>query len=61
MHLVVNNAKKLRGAIDQVGAPSILQMTTSILVVNILDPIVHKRGPLQSRYAILKKVTLTTS
>ena len=41
-----------------------VQTTTSILVVNILGPIVHKHGPLItapriSRYTIFKKVTLT--
>ena len=42
-----------------------VQTTTSVLVVDILGPVVHKCGPLIatpriSRYAILKKVTLTT-
>ena len=42
-----------------------VQMTASVLVVDMLCPIVHERGPLIaapriSRNAILKKVTLTT-
>ena len=51
--------------INGVGAPSMVQMTARILVVDMLGPVVHKRGPLIaapriSRYAILKKITLTT-
>ena len=65
IHFVVNNAKELRRTIDRVGAPSMVKATTSILVVNILGPIVHKRGLLItssriSSNAILKEVILTT-
>ena len=65
IHLVVNDAEKLRRAVNRVGAPSMVQTTTSILVVNMLGPVVHKRGPLFATswifgYAILKKVTLNT-
>ena len=65
IHLVLNDVEKLRRAINEVGASSMVQMITSILVVNMLGPIVHKRGPLFaapwiSGYAILKKVTLST-
>ena len=64
IHLVVNDAEKLRRAVNGVGAPSMVQSTTSILVVNMLGPIVDKRGPLFVapwifEYAILKKVTLS--
>ena len=63
IHLVVNDAEKLRRAVNGVGAPSMVQTTTSILVVNMLGPIVDKRGPLFAApwifgYAILKKITL---
>ena len=62
---VVNNAEELSRTIDGVGAPSMVKATTSILVVNMLGPIVHKRGPLItssriSSNAIVKEVTLTT-
>ena len=62
---VLNNAEELRRTINRVGAPSMVQMTTSILVVNMFGPIVHKHGPFIaalriSRYAILKEVTFTT-
>ena len=65
IHLVVNDAEKLRRAVNGVGAPSMVQTTTSILVVNMLGPVVDKRGPLLAApwifgYAILKKVTLST-
>ena len=65
IHFVVNNAEELRRTIDGVEAPSMVKATTNILVVNILDPVVHKRGPLItssriSRNAILREVTLTT-
>ena len=65
IHFVVNNAEKLRRTIDRVGAPSMVKATTSIVVVNMLGPVVHKRGPLItssriSSNAILKEVTLTT-
>ena len=65
IHFVVNNAEELRRTINGVGAPSMVKTTTSILVVNMLGPVVHERGPLIaasriSRYAILKKVTLAT-
>ena len=65
IHFVVNNAEELRRTIDGVGAPSMVKATTSILVVNMLGPVVHKHGPLItssriSSNAILKKVTLTT-
>ena len=64
IHLVVNDVEKLHRAVNGVGAPSMVQMTTSILVVNMLGPVVHKRGPLFAAswifgYAILKKVTLS--
>ena len=64
IHFIANNAEELRRAVNRVGALSMVQTTTSILVVNMLGPIVHKRGPLIaasriSRYAMLKKVTLT--
>ena len=62
---VVNNAEELYRIINEVGAPSIVKTTTSILVVNILGSVVHKCGPLItssriSRNTILKEVTLTT-
>ena len=65
IHFVVNNAEELRWTINRVGAPSMVKTTTSILVVNMLSPIIHKRGPLItssriSSNAILKEVTLTT-
>ena len=65
IHFVVNNAEELRRTINGVGAPSMVKTTTSILVVNMLGPVVHKRGPLItssriSSNAILKEVTLTT-
>ena len=65
IHFVLNNAEELRRTINGVGAPSMVKTTTSILVVNMLGPVVHKRGPLIiasriSRNAILKEVTLTT-
>ena len=65
IHLVMNDAEKFRRAVNGVGAPSMVQTTTSILVVNMLGPVVDKRGPLFAilwifRYAILKKVTLST-
>ena len=65
IHFVVNNAEELRRTIDGVGAPSMVKAPTSILVVNMLGPVVHKHGPLItssriSSNAILKEVTLTT-
>ena len=65
IHFVVNNAEELRRTIDGVGAPSMVKATTSILVVNMLGPVVHKHGPLItssriSSNAILKEVTLST-
>ena len=65
IHFVVNNAEELRRTIDGVGAPSMVKATTSILVVNMFGPVVHKRGPLItssriSSNAILKEVTLST-
>ena len=65
IHFVVNNAEELRRTINGVGAPSMVKATTSILVVNMLGHVIHKRGPLItssriSRNAILKEVTLTT-
>ena len=65
IHFVVNNAEELRRTIKGVGAPSMVQTTASVLVVDMLGSVVHKRGPLIaapriSRYAILKKVTLAT-
>ena len=64
IHLVVNDAEKLHRAVNGVGAPSMVQTTTSILVVNMLGPVVDKRGPFFAApwifgYAILKKVTLS--
>ena len=66
IHFVVNNAEELRRAVNGIGAPSMVQTMTSILIVNMLGPVVYKRGLLIaasriSRYAILKIVTLTTS
>ena len=66
IHFVVNNAKELCRTINRVGAPAMVQMTASVLVVDMLGPVVHERGPLIatpriSRYAILKKVTLATA
>ena len=65
IHFVVNNAEELRWTINGVGAPSMVKTTSSILVVNMLGPVVQKRGPLItssriSSNAILKEVTLTT-
>ena len=65
IHFVVNNAEELRRTINGVGAPSLVKTTTSILVVNMLGLVVHKRGPLItssriSSNAILKEVILTT-
>ena len=65
IHFVVNNAEELRRTVNGVGAPTMVQTTASVLVVDMLGPVVHERGPLIaapriSRYAILKKVTLTT-
>ena len=65
IHFVVNNAEELRRTINGVGAPSMVKATTSILVVNMLCCVIHKRGPFItssriSRNAILKEVTLTT-
>ena len=65
IHFVVNNTEELRRTINGVGAPSMVKATTSILVVNMLSPVVHKRGPLItpsriSRNTILKEVTLIT-
>ena len=65
IHFVVNNVEKLYRTIKGVGAPSMVKATTNILVVNMLRPVVHKRGPLItssriSRNTILKEVTLTT-
>ena len=63
IHFVVNNAEELRWTVNRVGAPTMVQTTASILVVDMFGPIVHEHGPLIatpriSRYAILKKVTL---
>ena len=63
IHFVVNNVEELRRTIDGVGAPSMVKAPTSILVVNMLGPVAHKRGPLItslriSSNAILKEVTL---
>ena len=65
IHLVVNDAEKLCRAVNGVGAPSMVQTTKSILVVNMLGHVVHKSGPLFAApwifgYAILKKITLNT-
>ena len=65
IHFVVNNAEELRRTIDGVGAPSMVKAPTSILVVNMLSPVAHKRGLLItssriSSNAILKEVTITT-
>lgn len=64
IHLVVNDTQKLRRALHGVRTPSVVQTTTSILVVDMPGPIVHKRGPFFaaswiSGYAVLKKVALT--
>ena len=61
----MNNAEELRRTINGVGASSMVQTTTSILVVNMLGHVVHKHAPLIAalricRYAILKEVTLIT-
>ena len=67
IHFVVNNAdSELYRTVNGVGAPTMVQTTASVLVVDMLRPVVHERGPLIvapriSRYAILKKVTLATS
>ena len=65
IHFVVNNAEELRRTINGVGAPAMVQTTVGVLVVDMLGPVVHERGPFIaapriSRYAILKKVTLAT-
>ena len=65
IHFVVNNTDELRRTINGVGAPTMVQTTASVLVVDMLGPVVHERGlliaaPRISRYAILKKVTLAT-
>ena len=65
IHFVMNNAEELLRTINGVEAPSMVQTTTSVLVVDMLGLVVHKRGqliaaPRISKYAILKKVTLTT-
>ena len=65
IHFVVNNAEELRRTINGVGALAMVQTMASVLVVDMLGPVVHERGPLIvapriSRYVILKKVTLTT-
>ena len=65
IHFVMNDVEKLCRAVNGVGAPSMVQTTTSILVVNMLGPVVDKRGPLFVApwifgYAILKKVTPST-
>ena len=65
IHFAVNNVEELHRTINEVGAPSMVKATTSILVVNMLGHVVHKHGPLItssriSRNAILKEVTLTT-
>ena len=62
IHFVVNNAEELCRTINGVRAPSMIKTTTSILVVNMLGHVVHKRGPLItasriSRNAILKEVS----
>ena len=66
IHFVVNNAEELCRTVNGVGAPTMVKTTASVLVVDMLRPVVHERGPLIaaswiSRYAILKKVTLATS
>ena len=63
IHFVVNNAEELRRTINGIVAPAMVQTTSSVLVVDMLGPVVHERGPLIatpriSRYAILKKATL---
>ena len=65
IHLVVNDVEKLRRDVNRVGAPSMVQTTTSILIGNMLGPVVDKCGLLFAApwifgYAILKKVTLST-
>ena len=44
IHLVVNDAEKLHRTINGVGAPSMVQTMTSILVVNMFGFVVHKHG-----------------
>ena len=58
IHFVVNNEEELCRSVNGLGAPSMVQTMTSILVVNMVCPIVHKHDPLFaapriSRYAIL--------
>ena len=65
IHFVVNNVEELRRTINEVGAPSMVMATTSILIVNMLSLVVHKHGPFIaasriSRYAIVMEITLTT-
>ena len=65
IHFVVNNIEKLHRIVNGVEAPSMEHTTTSILVINMLGPVIHKHGPLFaapkiSKYVILKKITLTT-
>ena len=44
IHLSMNDAEKLHRDVNGVGAPSLVQTTTSILVVNMLGSVVHKSG-----------------
>ena len=65
IHFVVNNSEELRRTINGVGAPTMVQTTASVLVVDMLGSVIHEHGPLIaalriSRYAILKKVILAT-
>ena len=44
IHLVVNDIEKLHRVVNGIEAPSMVQVMTSILVVNMLGPFIHKRG-----------------
>ena len=41
IHLVVNDVEKLCRAVNRVGAPSMVQTTTNILVINMLGPVIN--------------------
>ena len=63
IHLVMDDAQKLRRGVNRVRTPSMVQTTISILVVKMSGLVVHKYGPLFAApwifgYAILKKVAL---
>ena len=44
IHFVVNNAAELRRTINGVESPTMVQTTASVLVVDMLGPVVHERG-----------------